>query len=162
MSPDTPTLHLMCGLPASGKSTLSATLGAQPRTIVIAEDDWLAPLFGDQMSTLADYVRCAAKLRAVMAPHVAALLQAGTHVVLDFPANTPQTRVWMRDLIAQTGAAHVLHLLDVPPEVCKARLRARNASGEHAFAATDEQFDRIAALFVPPSVDEGFSITRHG
>lgn len=162
MSEDTPVLHLMCGLPAAGKSTLSASLSHRGRTVVIAEDEWLAPLFGDQMATLADYVRFSAKLRAVIAPHVAALLRSGTNVVLDFPANSPELRAWMRDLIAETGAAHQLHLLDVSPEVCKARLRARNAAGEHAFAVSDAEFDRIAAHFVPPAEDEGFIVTRHG
>ncbi|TYP81797.1 putative kinase [Maritimibacter alkaliphilus HTCC2654] len=161
MTRSTPMLHLMCGKAASGKSTLAARLGKAPNTVVIAEDAWLFALFGDEMTTLVDYVRCAAKLRAAMAPHVVALLRSGTSVVLDFPANTVETRRWMREMIDASGAGHQMHLLDVPDDVARARLRARNAGGDHPFAVTEDQFDRLAKHFVPPSEDEGFEVVRH-
>lgn len=161
MTRSTPVLHLMCGKAASGKSTLAATLSQTPNTVVIAEDDWLAALYGDQMTSLSDYVRCSGRLRAVLAPHVVGLLQAGVSVVLDFPANTVETRRWMREIIDQSCATHEMHLLDVPEAVAKARLRARNAGGDHPFAVTEDQFDRLARHFVPPSEDEGFNVVRH-
>ena len=161
MTRSTPMLHLLCGKAASGKSTLAARLGKAPNTVVIAEDAWLFALFGDEMTALADYVRCAAKLRAAMAPHVVALLRSGTSVVLDFPANTVETRRWMREMIDASGARHQMHLLDVTDDVAKARLRARNAGGDHPFAVTEDQFDRLAKHFVPPSEDEGFEVVRH-
>ncbi|WP_439521227.1 AAA family ATPase [Marivita sp.] len=37
----TPTLHLLCGKIASGKSTLTVQLSRTAGTIVIAEDEWL-------------------------------------------------------------------------------------------------------------------------
>jgi hypothetical protein len=54
-----------------------------------------------------------------------------------------------------------LHWLDVPDEICRARLRVRNAAGEHEFAATDAQFDQITAYFVPPTAGEGLQIVVH-
>ncbi len=161
MSENSPTLHLVCGKIASGKSTLTAKLGSRDATIVIAEDDWLAALYADEMSTVPDYVRCAAKLQNVMGPHVASLLNAGLSVVLDFPANTIAKRTWMRGIIQQTKAANKLHYLDVADDVCLARLRARNASGDHPFAATHEQFLQISRHFVAPSANEGFDIVLH-
>ncbi|QHQ37046.1 AAA family ATPase [Algicella marina] len=156
--PTEPTLHMLCGKPASGKSTLAGRLADAPRTVCIAEDAWLATLFGDEMSTLSDYVRCSAKLREIMAPHVATLLGQGLSVVLDFPANTIETREWMRGILDRTHAAHVLHVLDLPDESCLERLRARNAAGEHPFAATEAQFRRLSAHYRPPSADEGFNV----
>ncbi len=161
MSPKTPMLHLLCGKIASGKSTLTAQLGRLDGNIVVSEDDWLSALYSDQMSTISDYVRCASKLRGAMGPHVASLLNAGVSVVLDFPANTIKTRDWMRGILDQTNASHTLHVLDVSDEVCMARLRARNAQGDHPFAATDEQFRRVSKHFVAPSPDEGFNIVVH-
>ena len=157
-----PTLHLVCGKAASGKSTLTASLGQAAGTVVIAEDDWLAGLFADEMVSISDYVRCSAKLRAVMGSHVVSLLGAGLSVVLDFPANTVANRAWMRGIAEGAQAAHRLHYLDVPDDICKARLRARNASGMHPFSVTDEQFEQLARHFVPPSEAEGFVIVRHG
>jgi predicted kinase len=156
-----PILHVVCGKAASGKSTLCTRLGQNPRTIIVAEDEWLAALFGDRMTTLSDYVRCAAKLRDIMGPHVIALLGAGISVVLDFPANTIAIRRWMRGIVKAANADHRLHYLDVPDDVCKARLQARNARGDHPFAVTEYQFDLLSKHFVAPAEDEGFHIVRH-
>lgn len=161
MSTSSPTLHLLCGKIASGKSTLAAQLGSPEGTVVIAEDDWLNALYPGQMSSISDYVTCAAKLRSIMGSHVASLLNAGVSVVLDFQANTIESRDWIRSILDQTNAAHELHVLNVPDEVCIARLHARNAKGDHPFSATEEQFSQISKHFLAPSQDERFNIVLH-
>jgi predicted kinase len=153
-----PTLHLVCGKIAAGKSTLTRQLSAQPGTVLVSEDHWLSRLYPDEQKSIADYARNSARLRTVMGPHVAALLEAGLSVVLDFPANTLRNRHWMRSIIETAGARHHLHYLDVPDAVCRARLHKRNASGTHDFAASDAEFDEITSHFVPPSSDEGFNV----
>ncbi len=155
------TLHMLCGKIAAGKSTLTARLATAPHTVALSEDSWLARLYPGQINSVADYVRHAARLREAIAPHVEALLGAGLSVVLDFPANTVANRAWMREIIERSGARNVLHVLDVPDDVCRARLRARNAAGRHDFAASDAEFDAITAYFTPPTEDEGFNIVVH-
>ena len=155
------TLHLLSGKIASGKSTLAAELATAPRTVLISEDAWLSTLFGDQMTSIPDYLRCAAKLREVMAPHVVTLLKTGSSVVLDFPANTVETRRWMRAVIDAAGVDHVLHLLDMPDALCLERMKARNAAGDHPFTVTEDQFHQITRAYEPPSPEEGFTILRH-
>lgn len=155
------TLHMLCGKIAAGKSTLAAELARQPGRVLIAEDEWLSTLFADQMQSVADYVRVSQKLRDVMGPHVAMLLRSGLSVVLDFPANTPDFRRWMREIIDAANARHVLHYLDQADDVCIARLRARNRAGAHQFAASDAQFHQINAAFVPPGPEEGFDVVSH-
>lgn len=155
-------LHMVCGKIGAGKSTLSQRLAAQPQTVLISEDAWLARLYPNEIQSIADYVRCAGRLREAMAGHIAALLAAGMSVVLDFPSNTIAARAWARSVFEQAGASHALHYLDVPDEVCKARLRARNASGEHPFETTDAQFDQITSHFVAPTAEEGYRVVRHG
>jgi len=153
---------MICGKIAAGKSTLAASLAARPGTIRISEDAWLASLYKDEQKTIGDYVRNSRRLREVLGDHIVALLEAGLSVVLDFPANTPASRQWMRSLFERAGADHRLHFLDVPDEVCKARLRARNAAGTHAFKASDAEFDLFTGYFVPPSADEGFEVAVDG
>ncbi|ARJ42935.1 cell division protein ZipA [Pantoea alhagi] len=155
------TLHLLCGKIASGKSTLSAKLATSPGTVMISEDQWLAALYADEMRSVADYVRYSLKLREAMKPHLVSLLEAGVSIVLDFPANTLANREWMMSIIIESGAEHYLHYLNVPDEVCKSRLRARNAAGSHNFSATDEQFERITHFFVEPAAKEGFRIIEY-
>lgn len=161
MSPPKPTLHLFCGKVAAGKSTLAAKLADRDATVLIAEDDWLAALFAEEMSTPKDYVRYAAKLRWIIGPHIVSLLKAGLSVVLDFQANTVESRAWMRAILEQTDADHALHMLVPPDETCLARLRARNAGGDHPFSVTEAQFHRIAQHFVPPTPEEGFDVVVH-
>ncbi len=161
MSQAIATLHLFCGKVASGKSSLAAKLANRDGAVLISEDEWLSALFGDQMNSLQDYVNCALKLRLVMGRHVTSLLKAGVSVILDFPANTIENRAWMRKLLEETAATHQLHFLDLPDEVCLHRLHKRNREGAHAFAATEDQYRRIAQHFVPPSPEEGFNVITH-
>jgi predicted kinase len=154
-------LHILCGKIASGKSSLAAELSAPNDAILLSEDDWLGILFGAEMTTLQDYVRCAGKLRTAMKPHIEALLRSGLTVVLDFQANTVDSRAWMRGLVEDSGAAHQLHFLDVADAVCLERLHARNAEGTHPFTVSDAQFHQVTQHFVAPTAEEGFTIIRH-
>jgi predicted kinase len=155
-------LHFLCGKIAAGKSTLSKALAAEHRAVVLSEDEWLPLLYPDELLTIPDYVRYSTRLKKVVGPLVRDLLAAGVNVVLDFPANTVEQRRWMKEMADSTAVPHSLHYLDVPDEVCKARLKARNAGGEHPFEVTDEQFEQITSHFVPPSEGEGFRIVVHG
>jgi predicted kinase len=156
-------LHLVCGKIASGKSTLCAKLAAAPGTVLISEDVWTKHLFGEEMESVADYVRVSARLRGAMGPHVADLLRAGLDVVLDFPGNTQATRAFWKAAAEAAGTRLVLHWLDVPDEVCRARLHRRNAEGVHEFAGvTEAQFEVITSRFEPPQPDEGLEVVREG
>jgi predicted kinase len=157
-----PTLHLLCGKIASGKSTLAAELAALPGHLSVSEDSWLARLYPGDIRSVSDYVRCSGRLREAVGPHLVDLLRQGVSVVLDFPANTVATRQWMRSLFEQADAAHQLHVLDVPDEVCKARLQIRNAACAHDFSVSEAEFDLITSHCAAPSPDEGFNIIRHG
>ncbi|MEM1361622.1 MAG: ATP-binding protein [Pseudomonadota bacterium] len=156
-----PTLHLLCGKIASGKSTLAAKLADAEGTVLIAEDTWLATLYPNEMATPQDYLRCAAQLKEAMGPHIALLLKNGVSVVLDFQANTVESRGWMRGIIDQTRTEHQLHVLTPPDELCLERLRERNAKGIHPFTVSEEQFHRFARHFSPPTPEEGFNLVSH-
>jgi predicted kinase len=157
----TGTLHLACGKIGAGKSTLCAALAARRGAVLISEDEWTKRLFGNEMREIADYVRVSARLREAMGPHVTRLLGTGLDVVLDFPGNTKATRALWREAAEAAGARLVLHWLDVPDEVCRARLHRRNAEAAHEFAGvTDAQFDLITSRFEPPDEAEGLALVR--
>lgn len=161
MPPDAPTLHLLCGKVAAGKSTLAARIATETGALVIAEDAWLHALFDDQLTEIEDYARCTRRLRTGLGPHIAALLRAGLSIVLDFAANTPQARAWAMGIVDQSGAEHRLHLLETPDAVCLERLAARNAAGTHPFKVTEAQFHTFMRYFQPPTPDEGFNIVTY-
>jgi len=156
-----PTLHLLCGKIASGKSTLAQTLAAEHAAFMLSEDQWLAQLYPGEIVSIADYLRCAQRVRAVVGPLVINLLQSGINVVLDFPANTLANREWLLGLAHAAQAPHRLHYVELDDATCRARLHARNAQGEHDFAATDAEFDLITRHFCVPSESEGLVIEVH-
>jgi len=96
-----------------------------------------------------------------MGPHIVAILRQGLSIVLDFQANTASVRNWMRSLITQSGAAHELHLLDVPDTICKQRLRERNAGGGHPFQVSEADYDLFTSYFVLRESTEGFNVVVH-
>jgi len=156
-----PTLYLLCGKIAAGKSTLARDLAARPATVLISQDHWMSNLFPTENRTIDDFARLSARLRAAMGPHVVDILRQGLSVVLDFPANTVSYRDWARSLITQANVAHELHLLDVPDAICKQRLRRRNTNGEHQYQVSEEIYDLFTSYFVPPEPDEGFNVVVH-
>jgi len=157
-----PTLYLLCGKIAAGKSTLAGRLAARPATVLIAEDHWNATLYPDELRNIEDYPRYSRRVRDAMAPHVVTLLKAGLSVVLDFQANTLASRAWMRSIFEAAGAAHELHFLDISDETCKQRLRERNLGREHPYQASEAEYELFTSYFVAPTQDEGFNVVVHG
>jgi predicted kinase len=160
--PKPATLHLLCGKIASGKSTLAAQLSRTSDTVLLIEDHLLASLYPGEIKTLPDYARCAARLREAMGPVVIDLLRAGMSVVLDFQANTPAARAWMRGLFEGADAHHRLHYLCPSDDTCKVRLRARNVKGTHPYQVSDVEFDMFSSYFVPPAESENFEVVTYG
>jgi predicted kinase len=157
-----PTLHMFCGKIGSGKSTLAAQLGAAASTVLMSEDQLLANLYPGEIVTIQDYARCSDRLRRTIGPHIIDLLRNGMSVVLDFQANTTAVRAWMRKLIDEAECNHQLHLLRTPEPICRERLAARNARGDHEYQVSEADFDLFSSYFVAPEMDEGFTIVHHG
>lgn len=156
-------LHFLCGKAGAGKSRLAMAIAGTEQAILISEDVWLARLYGDQMHTFDDYRRFALRLRTVVEPLTVDLLRGGRSVVLDVPANTRATRTWIRSLLEQSGASHMLHFVDTADATCLARIEQRNIERpEGSHHLTPEQFAQISSFFEPPDPQEGFVIARHG
>ncbi|MCL6699624.1 ATP-binding protein [Sphingomonas sp. NSE70-1] len=154
-------LHAFCGKIASGKSSLAASLANAPQTILISEDQLLSRLYPGEVVTIDDYVRVATRLRAAIGPHLEKLLRTGLNIVLDFQANTPASRAWVRSVAERADAEHILHVLDVPDEVCRSRLAERNAAGAHEYQVSEADFELFNSYVVPPTSAEGFNVVVH-
>ncbi|HDT3624256.1 TPA: ATP-binding protein [Morganella morganii subsp. morganii] len=153
------TLHFLCGKIASGKSTLAQQLVRGQQAVLLSEDTWLAALYPGQITQLADYIEKSRLLKSALELHLVTLLQKGITLVLDFPANTPEQRQWLKGLAEQAGCSYCCHVLNVSDEECKRRLAARNLSGENPFTTSAEQFDLITAHFSYLSEEEELVIS---
>ena len=156
-----PTLHLLCGKIASGKSSLAAELTREQQTVLISEDQLLSDLYPGEIDTLEAFRDASARLRKAIAPHIVQMLASGLSVVLDFQANTPGSRKWMKGLVDASGAAHKLHWLRASDKTCKRRLAARNVAGTHEYQVSEQEFDLFTSYFVEPGADEGFIVAVH-
>ncbi|QDZ08238.1 ATP-binding protein [Sphingomonas panacisoli] len=158
----TGSLHVLTGKIAAGKSTRARALVEEAGGMVLSEDAWLSTLYPGEIADLADYRRSSERLRAAIAPLIVEMVRRGQAVILDFPANTVASRAWMKALADDAGVTATLHFLDPPDDECRARMHARNASGEHPYHVDDATFDQFTAHFVAPTDVEGFAIIRYG
>jgi len=157
------TLHFICGKAASGKTTLARRLATQHRAALFIEEEWLT-LLGAEIVSLADYGRHSARLRAALVPHAIRLLEIGTSIVFDFAGNTPKERAWVRGIFERAGADHMLHVIVASDDLCKTRLRQRNATkpeGLYYGTVSEARFDEVTRYFVLPSEQENFRMTRY-
>lgn len=156
------TLHFTCGKMAAGKTTFSRGLAAELPAVLVSWDLWLQRLYPVEIASFDDFLRYSARLRTIMGPHLADLLARGQDVVLDFPANTPASRAWVRSVFEAAGARHALHFLDTPDRRCLEQLAQRNRElPEGSVHMSTEQYEAITALFVPPQPAEGFEVRIH-
>ena len=156
------TLHFFSGKMAAGKSTLSKQVAKEENAILFCEDEWLKELYSEEIQTIPDYLKYSARLKIVMKKLVMSLLIDGVSVVMDFPANTKEQRMWFREIFETLDVAHTLHFVDKSDAVCKKQLRERSENLPEGSAFTSEkEFDMITKYFQSPIDDENFNLKRY-
>lgn len=155
-------LIFFSGKMAAGKSTLARELAARDDAMLFVQDHWIETLFPNAVVNVATYLEYSGRINRLIAPLVVDLLTRGVSVVMDFPANTRNQRAWFNSLIEQAGAAHELHFLDTPDDICRSQLKARSAGLPAGTKwTTDEDFDLISSHFKAPAEDERFNVIVH-
>jgi predicted kinase len=143
-------LVLICGLPASGKSTLARQLAPKIPAIRLDKDSWAtrlgAELWDDEFR-----VRLERQLWGLAQE----LLARGQSVILEWGhwarAERDEKRLGARAL----GVDVELHHLDATLEELIERAERRNASGEwKASPMTRAHFERWATVMQPPDAEE--------
>jgi len=132
------TLHLMVGLPCSGKTTLARRLEYQHSALRLTLDEWHLRLFGQDAEDPEHNSRhrIIETLQWDVARRALAL---GTNVILDFGFWTREEREDYRSQAKQLGASSEVHFLDVPDDELLRRLAQRNTqSSVWAFHIPEE------------------------
>ena len=154
-----PKLVFFCGKMAAGKTSASRKIKADLSAILIPEDDWLAKLYPKEIKTFYDYIHYSARLKSVMTDHIRNLMDVAVNIVLDFPANTINQRLWFKDLLQGSGYDHELLYLEADNDVCLQRLRKRRMEQpQRQDFDTEEVFNQVTSYFQAPTLDEGFNI----
>jgi predicted kinase len=155
------TLHLMVGLPCSGKTTLARKLETKYSALRLTPDDWHIRLFGrdygDNM-TESDEIKHDDRhdsVETLMWDVAARVLVLGTDVILDFGFWGRSERDQFRSRAADLGVDFQIHFVDVPEEVLFERLETRNAMHpEGTFFIPKAKLKEWIQLFEPPSQEE--------
>lgn len=148
------TLHLMVGLPCSGKTTRAKELETERHALRLTPDEWEIPLFG-QDATHPEHNARHDAIEALLWNLAERALTIGTSVILDFGFWSKSERDDFRVRAAQLSTHSELHFMDVPEAELLRRLEARNAAlPPGCFALTEENLLEYIELFEVPDITE--------
>ena len=119
------TLHLMVGLPCSGKTTLAKRLENELGALRLTPDDWHRRLFG-QDAEHADHDARHSQIEAIQWEIASAILKQGVDVILDFGLWSRMERDDFKQRALDIGATSRIHFCDAPFVDLLARLEQRN------------------------------------
>lgn len=146
------TLHLMIGLPGSGKTTLAKRLEAELPAMRFTPDELMRPLFGEDDAAI-DAGRY--PVEDVCWKFAASALRLGVDAILDFGMWAREERDDYRARATALGAVTKIYYLEVPFEELLRRVMLRNEMGlAGELRMTEEQLRDAWRLFQPPSPEE--------
>ena len=155
-------LHLMVGLPCSGKSTRARQLEAELGALRLTPDEWHITLFGNDTAD-PDHDRRHDAVEALMWRVASTVLARGVDVILDFGFWARAEREDFAARAAALGAETRIHFMDVSRDELLVRLERRNAEApEHAFIITADELLGWMARFEPVTADELGTIEEIG
>src|SRR3954449_5143823 len=119
------TLHLMVGLPCSGKTRLAQKLEHERSALRLTPDEWQVGLFGQDAKEPEHDARHSF-IETMLWNIASRALELGTNVILDYGFWAREEREDYRSGAKALGASSEVHFLDVPPDELMQRLAARN------------------------------------
>jgi carboxylesterase len=154
------TVHLFCGLPTAGKTTLAKELAQSHRAVRFTLDEWMITLT-DLTIFEDDYGVMVEKLKEMFWLTAVSILKQGVDVIFDWSLWNPERRQKWIQRITELGADYTLYYLNIPPVVLRQRLIARNNNlppGAHAVPVAE--LDRFLPLFEPPTAEENLNVVQ--
>lgn len=155
------TLHLMVGLPYSGKTTRDRELAKAHHALRLTPDEWHIRLFGHDFGEGMDDAERTqhddrhAVGESLMWEVAARVLVLGMDVVLDLGCWVKSQRDEFRSKAHDLGAGFKIHFTHALQDVLLERLKARNAHlPDCAFYILETELKEWMQVFEPPTHEE--------
>jgi predicted kinase len=148
------TLHLIVGLPCSGKTTLAKKLEHELSALRLTPDEWQVGLFGQDAEEPEHDARHSS-IETMLWNIASRALELGTNVILDFGFWAREEREDYRLRAKRLGASSEVHFLDVPEEELLRRLAVRNSQPlQKSFHISEESIKPWIEFFQKPTPEE--------
>jgi predicted kinase len=158
------TLHLISGLPCSGKTTYSRRLADSTGAVLFSLDRWLITCFGRY--SIADvghdeHVRRVRACRELILENALELVRRGSDAILDDGFFLRADREQVAGTAKGAGAGVKIHFLDTPLPELETRLSARNQSlPTYNFFIRSDTLAEFLDLYERPTDGEGAELLR--
>jgi len=154
-----PTLHLISGLPASGKTTYALRLRDETKGILFCLDRWLITAFGKYSIAAVgqdEHTRRVLACRELIRESAAGFLERSVDVILDDGFFYREHRMQHARFAADVGADATIHFINTPMDLVRERLERRNADlPRYNFHIDTSTLDTFLTMYERPSRDEG-------
>lgn len=152
-----PTLHLICGLPGSGKTTLAKGIAASTGALIFSPDEWIKDIWNSRAETEGNQFReQIEQLQWKIAKH---MLQNSMDVIIEWGTWARSEREKLRDEAKAIGANVKFYYLNISREILKERILKRNQNiDRHEFYIKEEEIetflDDCFSSFQIPTAEE--------
>ena len=152
---DGPIAYLLCGISASGKTTLARRLQAEG-AVLLSVDEEMWNSYGSGFTELPseEQRRLTLATEENLRHRMALLLKEGEDIVVDSCLCKRFKRDAFREAAIEAGATPKLIYLTAPKEELLRRLSSREGKAHDDIIVTAEQLERFLQNFQPPQADE--------
>lgn len=145
-----PTLFLMVGLPATGKTRAARRLEVERDALRLTKDEWMKALYGDQNPSSASDV-----IEGRLIHIGLRVLELKSNVVIDFGLWGRDERSSLRQAAADRDASVEMHYFEVTRAEQRRRLHQRQADEPHTtWPISEEELAGWSDIMQIPTPDE--------
>ncbi len=135
-----PILHLICGLPGAGKTTLAKQIAASSGALRFCPDEWIKDIWKEKAETESSKFRD--NIEQLQWKTAKELLGNSVDVIIEWGTWGRDEREKLRDEAREVGAKVKFYYLDISREILRERILARNRNlGSHEFYIPENEVE---------------------